>query len=473
VRAPRSLRARVTLAALAAVALIGLLAGVVLIAEIQRQGRAQVDHDLRQRAQQLTADPDGDGVPGGPGPGRFRGGPEPLLAGSGTFVQVAYGNRTVERRGDVPAVAPPVPREGGLTTLDIAGTPWRSLTLTGNDGALRVQLLQSLASVQERVSSTRSTVFWLDLAALALTGLAAWLFTTLALRPLGRLQAGAARVTGARDLATPLPDEGPEEVRSLAAALNAMLGRLQASTATMDRALQSTRRFAADAGHELRTPLTGLRANLDALERNPDLPADQRQALVRDTIAEQERILHLLEGLQALTRGDAADRLPREEVELDEVLDAAVYGARRRHPSVSYDLEVRAEGAALEGWGEGLRLLADNLLDNAALHGGAHVRVTLARGPGQLLLRVEDDGPGIPSAERSRLLEPFARGAGATAPGTGLGLAIVAQQVALHGGELELGDSALGGLAVEVRLPAPDPAPAQPAAAPPPAAARP
>jgi two-component system sensor histidine kinase PrrB len=455
VRAPRSLRARVTLAALAAVALIGLLAAVVLIAEIQRQGRASVDRDLQQRAQQLSADPDGDGVPGGPG-GRFRGGPEPLLAGSGTFVQVAYGDRTVERRGDVPSVPPPVPREGGLKTIDIAGTEWRSLTLTGQAGLLRVQLLQSLASVQERVASTRSTVFWLDLAALALTGLAAWLFTTLALRPLGRLQAGAARVTGAQDLATPLPDEGPEEVHALASALNAMLGRLQASTATMDRALQSTRRFAADAGHELRTPLTGLRANLDALERNPDLPADQRQALVRDTIAEQERILHLLEGLQALTRGDAADRLPREEVELDEVLDAAVYGARRRHPGVDYELDVRAEGAALEGWGGGLRLLADNLLDNAALHGGSHVRVTLARGPGSLVLRVEDDGPGIPAAERSRLLEPFARGVGANAPGTGLGLAIVAQQVALHGGELELGDASLGGLAVEVRLPAPD-----------------
>jgi two-component system, OmpR family, sensor histidine kinase PrrB len=117
---------------------------------------------------------------------------------------------------------------------------------------------------------------------------------------------------------------------------------------------------------------------------------------------------------------------------------------------------VRAEGAALEGWGGGLRLLADNLLDNAALHGGPHVRVTLGRGPGSLVLRVEDDGPGIPDSERSRLLEPFARGVGANAPGTGLGLAIVAQQVSLHGGELELGDASLGGLAVEVRLPAPD-----------------
>ena len=104
----------------------------------------------------------------------------------------------------------------------------------------------------------------------------------------------------------------------------------------------------------------------------------------------------------------------------------------------------------------GLRLLVDNLLDNAALHGraGGHVRVALARDDDDLLVRVDDDGPGIPAADRERLLEPFARGTATTASGTGLGLAIVAQQVALHDGELRLEDSELGGLGVQVRLPA-------------------
>jgi signal transduction histidine kinase len=100
--------------------------------------------------------------------------------------------------------------------------------------------------------------------------------------------------------------------------------------------------------------------------------------------------------------------------------------------------------------------VVDNLLDNAALHGrpGGCVRVGLERDDGALVVRVEDDGPGIPAADRERVLEPFARGEGATAPGTGLGLAIVAQQVALHGGELRVGESeALGGLAVEGRFP--------------------
>jgi two-component system sensor histidine kinase PrrB len=233
-----------------------------------------------------------------------------------------------------------------------------------------------------------------------------------------------------------------------------MLGRLQASTVAMDRALQSTRRFAADAGHELRTPLTGLRANLDALERNPDLPLEERLALVRETTAEQERIVHLLEGLQALARGDAADSLPREDVELADLVDAAVFGARRRHPRVQMELEESIADAAVHGWDGGLRLLVDNLLDNAALHGARTVLVGLREDGDALVLTVADDGPGIPAEERERVLEPFARGSRATGRGTGLGLAIVAQQAALHGGTLTLGDAELGGLAVEVRLPA-------------------
>jgi len=441
---PGSLRARLTLAALLAVAIGGLIAGPLLLAAVERDGRQAIDRELREQTDQVLRGP--------PGQGRFGRGPrggEPLLRGSGTFVQVAYGDEVVARQGDVPDAAPVPPGREGYSTVDIDGTPWRSLTvLLGGPTDARFQALSTLAPVQERVASTRRLIVLIGLLALALTGLAAWFFSSLAVRPLARLQAGAARVTGAEDLSTPLPDEGPDEVRSLAAALNAMLARLQASTA-------ATRRFAADAGHELRTPLTGLRANLDALARNPDLPEHERATLLRESTAEQDRIVHLLEGLQALARGEAADALPREDVELGDLVDAAVYGARRRHPGVAYELrEHDGAGGTVHGWANGLRLVVDNLLENAALHGGGRVDVDLAREDGGWLLRVADDGPGIPAEERERVLEPFARGRETTAQGTGLGLAIVAQQVGLHGGELRLADSELGGLAVEVRLPA-------------------
>ena len=444
-RLPGSLRARLTLAALLAVALGGAIAGVLLLAAVERDGRRAIDKELREQTAEVLRGPRG-------GPGRFGRGPrggEPLLRGSGTFVQVSYGDEVVARQGDVPDAAPAPPDREGFSTVDIEGRSWRSLTiLLGDPADTRFQAFSTLAPVEERVASIRRLILLIGLLALALTGLAAWVFSTLTVRPLARLQAGAARVTSAEDLSTPLPDEGPDEVRSLAGALNGMLARLQASTA-------ATRRFAADAGHELRTPLTGLRANLDTLARNPDLPEAERAALLRESSAEQDRIVHLLEGLQALARGEAAEALPREDVELGDLVDAAIYGARRRHPGVSYELrEHDAEGAAVHGWANGLRLVVDNLLENAALHGGGRVDVDLAREDGRWLLRVADDGPGIPEAERERLLEPFARGRGTTAQGTGLGLAIVAQQVGLHGGELRLADSSLGGLAAEVRLPA-------------------
>jgi two-component system, OmpR family, sensor histidine kinase PrrB len=481
VSAPRSLRARIVLAAVAALAFSGLVAGVALLEAIERDGRDSVDQELEERAETVAGGPSG-----GPGPAEFgapdestrfplpppppdgggpdaRGGPpgrgERLLAGSGTFVQVSLDGQVLARRGDVPDEPPEVPEEDGFDTLDIGEQQWRSLTVTperGPLGDLRFQLLSSLEPVEDRVASIRWLVLILGLGALALTGAAAWLTTSLAVRPLARLRAGAARVTGTKDLATRLPeDEGPEEVRSLAQTLNEMLSRLRASTDAMERALAATRRFAGDAGHELRTPLTGMRANLDTLERNPDLSPGERRTLVQETIAEQDRIVHLLDGLQALARGEAVESLAREEVDLTDVLDSAVHAARKRHPGASYALEERIEEGSVRGWPGGLRLLVDNLLDNAALHGGrgANVRVDLRRDDGSLLVRVDDDGPGIPEEERGQVLEPFTRGASAEAPGTGLGLAIVSQQVALHGGRLRLDESSLGGLAVEVRLP--------------------
>ena len=448
---PGSLRARIALAAVAAVAVCGALAGGLLLAAVERDGRNQVDADLRERAASILRR--GDAY------GRRQGGPEPLLRGSGTFAQVADGDEVTGRAGDIPATPPDVPEQEGFETIDIAGTPWRSLTITGERfGNPRLQVLSSLAPVEERVGRIRRLVLLLGLSALALTALAAWGLTTLAVRPLARLRGGAARIRGAEDLSTPLADDSgaPDEVRQLAGALNEMLARLSESSAQTERALEATRRFAADAGHELRTPLTALRAQLDTLARNPDLPREQRDALVRDMTAEQDRMVHLLEGLQALARGEAAETLPREPVELGDVLDAAVHAARKRHPGVQYELAGRVDEGTVDGWEGGLRLLVDNLLDNAALHGRPRgsVGVGLERADGQLVVRVEDDGPGIPPEERERLLEPFARGAGAGPEGTGLGLAIVAQQAALHGGELRLGDSSRGGLGVEVSLPA-------------------
>lgn len=291
------------------------------------------------------------------------------------------------------------------------------------------------------------------LGVLVLVGAAGLGLGGLALRPLMGLRAAAERVVSTRDLATRLPQgAGPEEVDALAGSLNAMLERLQQSTAQADATLEASRRFTADAGHELRTPLTSMQANLDVLARSASLSADERR-IVADVAREQGRLVALLAGLQRLARGDAAEAVPRERLDLAEVVDTAVAHATARHPATTITF-TGPTAVGIDGWPDGLRLLIENLLDNAVRHGRAdgRVDVTLAVDDRTVRLTVDDDGPGIPLAERSRVFDRFARGAGAREPGSGLGLALVAQQAALHGGSAVIEDSPAGGARATIRL---------------------
>jgi two-component system, OmpR family, sensor histidine kinase PrrB len=262
-------------------------------------------------------------------------------------------------------------------------------------------------------------------------------------------------VTSTRDLSRRLPEhEAGREVDELAHGVNEMLARLESSAAETERALEATRRFAGDVGHEVRTPLTSMRANIDAVRRNPTMSDDQRRAILDDVAREQDYLVSVLDALQALARGDAAAALPRERVDMAEVLDSAVEAARRRHPAGRIELSAEEGEHPITGWPDGLRLLVDNLIENAIRHGGARVAVALERDHGgPLLLTVEDDGPGIPEAQRVLVFERFARGPDATSPGSGLGLALVAQQAQLHGGDVTVGDSPAGGASLRVRLP--------------------
>ena len=133
--------------------------------------------------------------------------------------------------------------------------------------------------------------------------------------------------------------------------------------------------------------------------------------MLGDALAEQRRLVELLDGLQALARGDAGP-LELTEVDLAEVVDAAASAARERHPGLRLHAELPDAPVAMRGWEPGLRLLADNLVENAVRHGraGGEIRVTLdparAGEDGGALLTVDDDGPGIPDADRARIFAP-------------------------------------------------------------------
>ena len=118
------MRARLTLAALLAVLLGGLIAGPLLLAAVERDGRRAVDQELQEQTSAVLRGP--------PGEGRFGRGPrggQPLLRGSGSFVQVTVGDEVVAQDGDVPDSVPAPPEREGYSTVEIEGTHWRSLTV--------------------------------------------------------------------------------------------------------------------------------------------------------------------------------------------------------------------------------------------------------------------------------------------------------------------------------------------------------
>ena len=376
-----------------------------------------------------------------------------VLSASGTSLRLLLGRTVLYELGTPPPKGQPPPADG-LRTLTAAGERYRSFGLRVRKrslgGLARLEVTTKLSPLDARLEQIDRRLAAFGLGALLAGALGTWFAADVILRPLRRLRAATSNIAGAEDLDRRLPgDDGPAELRSLAASFNGMLARLGRSAADRERALAATRRFTADAGHELRTPLTSVQATLSALSRHPDIPAQRRVALVRDALAEHDRLVHLLDGLQALARGDAAPE--RHELDLAEVVAATLDNMKPRYPEVTWSSDLPDGPLPMLGWEAGVRMLVENLLENAARHGrpGGRVHVTVEDGPA---LCVDDDGPGVPKGERERIFDPFTRMEGTAAPGSGLGLALVVQQAQAHAATVEAGTSPLGGARFSVRF---------------------
>jgi signal transduction histidine kinase len=446
----RSLRGRLTLGVLVILAIVLGVAGAIASRYVDSREREALDDRLQRTAELSRATAQAEVQAEIPEADRRL---DNVLTATTTSLRLMLGNTVLLATGAPP---PKVPKlTTGLHTFTDAGTRYRAYVTTLDDpnlgGLARLEVITSLDTTERRQSQLDRRLLVIGLLALAAAGIGTWLAADLLLRPLRRLRAVASSIAGDEDLDRRVPpDDGPAELRSLAASFNAMLARLGRSAEDRERALDATRRFAADAGHELRTPLTSVQATLDTLSRHPELPAERREAMIADALAEHQRLVGLLDGLQALARGDAAP-VEHGEVDLAEIVDAAVSAAAERHPEVALSADLPDDPVIVEGWEPGLRLLADNLIENAARHGRehGHVEVTLTR---SAVLRVDDDGPGVPQEMRKQIFEPFARIDGADRPGSGLGLALVAQQVRHHGASIHVGDADLGGARFTVRF---------------------
>jgi signal transduction histidine kinase len=231
-------------------------------------------------------------------------------------------------------------------------------------------------------------------------------------------------------------------------------------------AFERERRFVAEASHQLRTPLAVLRSSAEVLEREGRVTREGRP-LVRDVIGEADRLARIVDELHALAVLQAAPRQAAELVETVGLARGAVGRARALgrargiHVVLDSPATARGRGATAPAGGlcvEGSRRALDELLmvllENAVRHSPDRgtVRLGVARAGSTVELTVDDQGPGIPPADRERVFEPFARLAQGTA-GSGLGLAIAREIAAQHGGRVEATTAPSGGARLRATLP--------------------
>jgi K+-sensing histidine kinase KdpD len=194
--------------------------------------------------------------------------------------------------------------------------------------------------------------------------------------------------------------------------------------------------------HELRTPVTTIfgGAKLLARERST-LDEDTRRGIFQDIYEEAERLQRLVEDVVALNRfAEEGGEIGWEPVLLQRLVPRVVESEEARWPGVSFALAIAPALPTVTADPTYVEQVVRNLLSNAAKYGGPGSTVTLAAeaGPGEVLVRVLDDGPGFPADETSRLFELFYRspGTAASATGAGIGLFVCARLVAAMGGRI-------------------------------------
>ncbi|HYL70472.1 MAG TPA: HAMP domain-containing sensor histidine kinase [Candidatus Dormibacteraeota bacterium] len=322
---------------------------------------------------------------------------------------------------------------------------------------------QSQLEATRRAADIRSASFrMLLVAALDLTAVIAFgAFAVVVVRrrftrPMGMLTETIARLSR-REYAQPVPaPRRPDELGSMALALEA----LRASSLQAAQLQTAMSRFTADASHQLRTPLTVLQAHISVLDGLLPGSHDARAALtdIRGAADRLQRLLIQLLGLATADAGHASD--PDATCsDLRELVQDICGEYLKAATEAGVDLHFEADTRALSCRANPImiREILANLIDNAIRYNapGGHVVVRMLQVPDALVIEVEDDGPGIPPAERAKVVTRFYRlKRDQSQVGSGLGLAIVESLAASCNAKFELGDGAHGrGLLARLRLP--------------------
>ncbi|WP_373356694.1 ATP-binding protein [Pseudoroseicyclus sp. CXY001] len=319
----------------------------------------------------------------------------------------------------------------GFTAISFQDKRRVRLWLSTERGEMRVTFRRTRVSA----SNPHQLLLWTIVFGL-LFAMIAYAFLRSQLRPIKRLAAAASAYGKGRVL--PYRPGGAVEVHQAGQAFVDMRDRIEAQREARVLMLSGI-------SHDLRTPLTRLHLGLELMSE------EEAEPLRRD-VRDMER---MVAAFLDFARGDSGD--VEEEVQPAELLARAAEDAARGGGAVTLGESPALGPARLRPMA--IRRALGNLIGNALRH-GKEVRLSLEAGEGWLAFVVEDDGPGIPEAQREEAMRPFARldPARSQSPGdvggagVGLGLAIVDDIARSHGGRLVLGTSALGGLRAEMRI---------------------
>lgn len=251
------------------------------------------------------------------------------------------------------------------------------------------------------------------------------------------------------------PKPGPRVIGGMVVALLLVGGAAFLAWRTVALSRQREE-FTSSVSHELRTPLTNIQLFAETLLMDRARTPEERRTALETITRETRRLVHMVENVLAFSRvGRPSETLVRRSERVNRLVEDAVnsFGPLFRAHGITPAVSVTGPTHASVD-GDAVRRILVNLLDNAVRYGpdGQAITVDAANDGSALSLTVEDEGPGVPVADRERIWQPFERGSPGADGGTGIGLAVVHQLVALHGGSVQVEDGRRGAR-FRVRLP--------------------
>ena len=437
-RAQSSVRVRVTAAAMLVAIVVAALGAIIFMTLL----RSALEQGLVTSARQEVASVQAQLQAGEPPA-------QAVVSGrNDVIVQIVSDDGRVVATDHEPVTTPLRTSPGSVRGVRVKGLedPYVVVAEREREGAGLIAVGRSSEQVTK---ATRTAAILLGVSlpvALALLGITVWVSVGRALRPVEVMRREAAVITSARlDRRLPITP-GDDEIPRLARTLNEMLDRI-------DTSQRLQRQFVSDASHELRSPLTTLRQLAEVAQGYPGRVATAD--LAADVLAEEQRMEDLVNALLVLARlDDAPSARDDRPVDLDDLV--LMEARRQRDGGARIDVSGVSAGQ-VAGHPVLLGQAVRNLLANAVRHARDRVTVTLDEHDDRVLLVVDDNGPGIPEEERSRVFERFVRLDESRARddgGAGLGLAIVSKVVESSGGTVVVGDAPGGGARLTVSLPA-------------------